>query len=99
MAKSWSEYLYKDMPKYNKGILQQVYSHNQIKLTETECKSSNSGTDKLSTHSISIQYISWTTSYSNETTEGDQGDTNFLIGKEEVQVSIVADDMIVRIFY
>lgn len=68
----------RDVPKHNKGNLQQANRQDHIKWREIKSNSTKIRNKiRLSTFSMSTQYSTWSSSQSNNRkNEGDLGDTN-----------------------
>jgi hypothetical protein len=83
------------IPKHNKSNIQQTRSQHQTTWRETWTNPTKiRDYTRLPTFSLPIQYSTWSPSQSKCTTKGDQG---IQIRKEEVKISLFADDMIVYI--
>ena len=67
----------KNIPQQSEGNLLQSDSQHQIKWVETQSNFTKiRDKTRLSTLSLSIQYSTLSSTQSNKTTQGDQGDTN-----------------------
>ena len=68
----------RNVSKHNKSNIQQADSQHQIKWRKTQSDSTKvRNKTRLSTLSIFIQHSSWSSGYSNKTTKGDQGNSNW----------------------